>query len=53
MLAEQIEIILDTGRRNIEQKQDLAVLEERARLALAPGDSHAAKKERGRKPAAG
>jgi uncharacterized membrane protein len=34
VLAEQIEIVLDTGRRNIEQKQDLAVLEERARLAL-------------------
>ena len=49
VLAEQIQIILDTGRRNIEQKQDLAVLEERARLALEPGDSHAAKKERGRK----
>lgn len=35
VLADQIEIVLDTGRRNIQQKQDLAVLEERARLALA------------------
>jgi len=34
VLAEQIEIVLETGRRNIEQKQDLAVIEERTRLAL-------------------
>ena len=52
VLAEQIEIILDTGRRNIEQKQDLAVLEEGRGWRLR-GNSHAAKKERGRKKAAG
>jgi uncharacterized membrane protein len=34
VLKEQIEIVLDTGRRNIAQKQDLETLEERAKLAL-------------------
>jgi uncharacterized membrane protein len=39
VLSEQIEFVLDTGRQNIDQKQDLAVLEERARLALMAGAS--------------
>jgi len=34
VLEEQIEIVLETGRRNIAQKQDLDTLEERAKLAL-------------------
>ncbi len=33
-LEEQIEMVLETGRRNIAQKQDLQTLEERAKLAL-------------------
>ena len=36
VLEEQIEIVVETGRRNIAQKQDLAVLEQRAKLALDP-----------------
>jgi len=34
VLEKQIGIVLDTGRRNIAQKQDLETLEERAKLAL-------------------
>jgi len=34
VLKEQIEIVLETGRRTIEQKQDLETLEERAKIAL-------------------
>jgi uncharacterized membrane protein len=34
VLEEQIEMVLDTGRRDIPQKQDLQTLEERAKLAL-------------------
>ena len=33
-LEEQIEMVLETGRRNIAQKQDLQTLEERGKLAL-------------------
>jgi uncharacterized membrane protein len=33
-LARQIEIVLETGRRNIAQKQDLETLERRAKLAF-------------------
>ncbi|MEZ5828670.1 MAG: DUF2254 family protein [Hyphomicrobiales bacterium] len=33
VLEEQIEIVVETGRRNIAQKQDLAALEQRAKLA--------------------
>ncbi len=43
VLSEQIEIVLDTGRQNIGQKQDLAELEKRARLALAAGESRPAR----------
>ncbi len=34
VLNKEIEIVLDTGRKAIGQKEDLAVLEERAKLAL-------------------
>lgn len=34
VLEKQIEIVLETGRRNITQKQDLETLEARAKLAL-------------------
>ena len=34
VLEEQIEIVVETGRRNIAQKQDLDTLERRAKLAL-------------------
>jgi len=37
VLKEQIGIVLETGRRTIEQKQDLETLEERAKLALKNG----------------
>ena len=34
VLQKQVEIVLETGRRNIAQNEDLRVLEERSRLAL-------------------
>jgi uncharacterized membrane protein len=37
VLEEQIEIVVQTGRRNIAQKQDLDTLERRAKLALDAG----------------
>jgi hypothetical protein len=34
VLLKQIHIVVETGRRNIAQKEDLRVLEERSRLAV-------------------
>jgi len=39
ILEKQIEMVLETGRRNIEQKQDLATLEERVEQALNEGST--------------
>ena len=38
VLQKEIEIVLETGRRHIAQEEDLKVLEERSRLALAKAD---------------
>lgn len=38
VLQKEIEIILETGRRHIAQKEDLKVLEEQSRLALAKSE---------------
>lgn len=46
VLAREIEIVRETGRRGISQKEDLAVLGERAEAALAAGDTKGAKSRR-------
>jgi len=43
MLKKEIEIVLESGRKAIAQKEDLATLEERAKLAFkeAPASARA------------
>ena len=41
VLQKQIEIVVETGRRNIAEKEDLRVLEERSRLALKQAEGAA------------
>lgn len=38
VLEEKLEIVIETGRRSIQQKKDLAALEERATAALKPAE---------------
>lgn len=41
VLQKQIEIVVETGRRNIAEQEDLRVLEERSRLALKQAEGAA------------